>query len=406
MSHAHRPHIRLPRPGRSNPGRRARRTALIAGIAASLVTGTAACSPLYVIRAGIAEARLLASRKPIAKLVSDPATPAPLRARLELALSARRFAKDSLGLRVGKSYTTYARVNSDTLMLVLSAARKDRFQQLTWWFPIVGRVPYKGYFDKAKALQVAAGLERKGYDAYVRPTTAFSTLGWFSDPLLSTIVDYGDPSLVETIIHELTHNTLYLPSQAAFNESLAEFVGNNGAIDYFCQRANAAGDDGRADGAGAADSASADATYCAEAREDWHDELIFGGFLEDLVHRLEHLYADTALGEATILKRRQVIFDAAKQRFRTEVQPQFKRIDYESFLTMPLNNATLIARRLYYDRLERFEAAYHREHDDLRATVAAIVAAAKADPHHPYAALETVGRKGAPAPAPVTHPRD
>ncbi len=332
---------------------------------------------MYVVRAGLAEARLLSRREPIAALVADASTPPALRAKLELAQDARTYARERLHLDVGDSYTTYARVDSDTLMLVLSAARKDRFQQVTWWFPIVGRVPYRGYFDKEKALEKAADLEREGYDAYVRPTSAFSTLGWFSDPLLSTIVAYDTVSLFSTVVHELTHNTIYLPSEAGFNESFANFVGDHAAIDYFC----------RLDGE--------DSRRCRFGRSLWHDELVFGAFMEDLVRRLEALYGDPSLGRAEILRRRAAVFEEAKRRFRDEVQPRFEVATYQSFLTMPLNNATLIARRLYYDRLEAFEAALGRMRDDLPATVAAIVRAAKAQPDDPYGALQRVGAPAA-----------
>ncbi len=356
--------------GSGRPGVRPMVVALVTALLSALL---GACSPVYVIRAGIAEAKLLSRRESIADLLERRSTPPPMRRKLELVQDARTFAKQRLGLDVGDSYTTYATVESDTLMLVLSAARKDRFQQVTWWFPIVGRVPYKGYFEQDRALDAARDLERRGYDAYVRPTSAFSTLGWFSDPLLSTVLAYPDVDLVSTVVHELTHNTIYIASQAGFNESFANFVGQHGAIDYFCTL----------DGG--------DAERCLRARQEWHDDLIFGSFMEDLVHRLEALYRQTDLGRAEILRRRQAIFDDAKRRFQQKVQPQFELITYQSFLTMPLNNATLIARRLYYDRLEVFEAAYHRMHDDLPATIRSIVVAAKAHGDEPYAAVAAIG---------------
>ena len=129
----------------------------------------------YLARAGWEEGKILARRKPITQLVASPGTDARTRAKLELVLDARRFAADSLGLKVNQSFTTYSRLDADTLVLVVSAAYRDRLSMYTWWFPIVGRVPYKGYFDFGDAHATARDLERSGFDAYVRPASAFST---------------------------------------------------------------------------------------------------------------------------------------------------------------------------------------------------------------------------------------
>src|SRR5690606_29809700 len=108
------------------------------------------------------------------------------------------------------------------------------FEPYTWWFPIVGRVPYKGFFDFDEAHEQARRLDARGYDTYVRPSAAFSTLGWFNDPVLNTVLRYSDVDLVQTVIHELTHNTIYIAGQAGFNESFATFVGDRGAAAFFC----------------------------------------------------------------------------------------------------------------------------------------------------------------------------
>src|SRR5690606_17721991 len=111
----------------------------------------------------------------------------------------------------------------------------------------------------------------------------FSTLGWFNDPLLNTVLRYGDVSLANTVIHELLHNSIYLPGQAGFNESYANFVGDRGAIAFFCTR------DGD------------DAATCRQAHDAWHDNLLYGAFLSDLVQRLEAIYDRTELGRERIL---------------------------------------------------------------------------------------------------------
>ena len=230
------------------------------------------CSPFFILRAGYEEAKILSRRQSISRLVEDPRTEPTRRAKLALVLRVRDFAADSLGLDAGRSYTTFSQLDSDTLALVLSAARKDRFEAYTWWFPIVGRVPYRAFFSESGAAEAVRDLEGKGYDAYVRPTAAFSTLGWFADPLVSPLLRYDSISLANTVVHELLHNTIYLSGQAVFNESLATFVGARGAIEFFCL-------------------VEPDPRLCATARGAWRDELLFGRYLTELVEELDFLYA-------------------------------------------------------------------------------------------------------------------
>ena len=118
-------------------------------------------------------------------------------------------------------------------MLVLSAAYRDRLEAYRWWFPIVGRLPYKGFFKRDDALGRRDDFAARGFDTYLRPASAFSTLGWFNDPLLSTTVRADTALLVNTVIHELSHNTLFVAGNAEFSESFASFIGARGAEAFF-----------------------------------------------------------------------------------------------------------------------------------------------------------------------------
>jgi len=343
---------------------------------AALLTVALTCSPAYVIRAGIEEGRILSRRRPIAQVVADPATPEAERAKLRLVLQARTYAGRVLGLAVGDSYTTYSWVDSDTLLLVVSAAQRDRFEPHTWWFPIVGHVPYKGFFDFDAAHREAAKLETRGFDTYVRPSPAFSTLGFFNDPVLNTVLRAGDLGLVSTVIHELLHNTLFIPGQVAFNESFASFVGDRGAIAFFCAR------DGD------------DAPSCLAAQDEWSDNLAFGAFITTLVDDLERLYARTDLDRDQKIAQRDDVFTAARERFRRDVEPQLRTRALRGFDRRPLNNATLIGIRLYYRNLDRFEEAFQRTDGDLVASIHAIHDAVR-DATDPFAALEGyIGGRG------------
>lgn len=329
---------------------------------ASLLPG---CSPVYVLKAGVQQARILAARTPISEVLADPATDDDTRGKLLLVMEAREWAAEELGLEVGRSYTTFVRLPSDTLSHILSAAHRDRFAARTWWFPIVGRMPYKGYFRLSDAEAAARRLEADGFDTWIRPTSAYSTLGWFADPVMSTFLRYDTVSLVETLFHEIAHQHLFVPGQGRFNESFATWVGNAAAIRFFCGR----------EGGGE------DTVWCTRARERWEDALDFSVFLDGLVDELTALYADPTLDREEKLDRREEIFMAALERFRTEVQPRFRASSYASFLTTPLNNATLLSRMLYYHRLPDFQALEDAHGGDLMAAVEALrEASGRGDP--------------------------
>jgi len=259
-------------PARAARGRRLR--VAVGAIVLACLVATGCRTIGYVARGGLAEARILWRRQPIAELLAQPDLDPQLRDRLELVERVRAYAGNDLGLRVGESYTTFADVDGEAVVWVLSAARRDELEAYTWWWPVVGRVPYQGYFEREDADAAASGLGAQGYDTDVRSASAFSTLGWFADPLLSTTARYGPVSLTETVIHELFHATLYVPSHVDFNESAASFVGHRGAMAFFC------------DGPGR------DATRCTEARRRWAYTLAHGRFLERYVTRLRALYAE------------------------------------------------------------------------------------------------------------------
>lgn len=339
-----------------------------------LLAMLSACSPGYYLRAAWEQTKILNRRHPIASIVADTATDWETRNKLLLVLQARQFAADSLKLNAGDSYTLFARAESDTLVMVLSAAYKDRFAPHTWRFPIVGRVPYKGFFELRDAQKEQRKLEARGFDTYLRPSAAYSTLGWFNDPLLSTLLRYDEISLANTVIHELFHNTFYAPGQAVFNESLANFVGGRGAIEFFCGR----------DGP--------DAATCRTATGAWDDDVTFGVFLKGLVDDLETLYARPDLSREDKLRERERIFSDAQARFAAEVRPRLKVDTFAGFTRDPLNNATLISRRIYYDRLDLFERVYQSRGGDFRRAMDDIVAAARTNKDDPYGAVEALLR--------------
>lgn len=305
----------------------------------------------YIARAGIEEARLLLKRRSIQKLLADSATPAPLRQRFALVLAARSFAADSLGLAAGKTYTTYVDVGRDTLLLVLSASRRDKLREFTWRYPIVGIVPYKGFFKASRARREAQQLEEQGLDVFLRPSGAFSTLGYLSDPLFSTALSRDTMELVATVIHELAHNTLYVKSQTPFNESFASFVGYRGAEAFFRSRG--------------------DTLDARRAAARWRDERTLDVFYSELARRLDSAYAETLTPER-LEQVRATFFGWAREQFRGAVGQSLETYDWRYFAQAPLNNAVVVAERLYRMDLNLFDEVYLQNNANIAETVRAI----------------------------------
>lgn len=329
----------------------------------------------YLARAGVEEARILLKRRAIATLIADSTVPAALRQRLRLVVAARAYAADSLHLSVGETYTTYADVGRDTLLLVLSGARRDRLRAFTWTYPIVGVVPYKGFFGASRARAAAAELERSGYDAYLRPAGAFSTLGYFSDPLFSTAVDRDTMELVATVIHELAHNTLYVKSQTPFNESFASFVGYRGAEAFFRSRGDTA--DSR------------------RAAARWGDERTLDVFWAELARRLDSAYAESSSPPA-VDAARTALFGWAHEQLTGPVGQSLETYDWRWFAQAPLNNAVVLAQRIYRQNLNLFDELYAESGGSMPETIRAIQLRVFTQPDgDPYRALYS--RAGGPS---------
>ena len=347
--------------------RHAKLTALI-GIA---VLGLLLMTPTgcYLSRAGWEEVKILKGRRPIAGLVIDPAVDSATRVKLRLVLDARKFAGDSLNLRTRESFTTFSQLESDTLVLVLSAAYRDKLEAYTWWFPIVGKVPYKGYFDFSQARRDARQLVGRGFDVYLRPSAAFSTLGFFNDPLLSTSLREDTLDLANTVIHELTHNTFYAPGEAEFNESFANFVGARGAARLFRARGHEK------------------AAQEIEAR--WKDEKLLGGFWGRLHHTLDSAYAVHPNDREARLRARDTVYQRARVALVFDLGPKLHTIGPRYVERVRLDNAALLARRVYLTDLELFDQVLAKEGGNLTAAIEKIIALAKSNAEEPYAAVRS-----------------
>ncbi|HEX2723712.1 MAG TPA: aminopeptidase [Gemmatimonadaceae bacterium] len=339
------------------------------GLGAAVIVLILALSPTgcYLSRGAWEEGKILARRKPIATIVADRRTDPLTRRKLEIVLAARQYAKDSIGLMTEESFTTYSKLDRDTLVLVLSAAYRDRLEPYTWWFPIVGRVPYKGFFDFDEARNAARRFEEDGFDVVLRPSAAFSTLGFFDDPLTSTTLVRDSLDLANTVIHEVTHNTFYAPGQAVFNESFANFVGARGAAAFFRTRGQPA------------------AALRVDA--EWADEKLLGDFWTHLARSLDSAYAMHPDSREARIAARDTVYSKARRTLVTEIGPRLMTIGPFYVQRVTLNNAALLARRVYAKDLDLFDAVYEREGHNLRHAIGRVITLARSDKKNPYGAL-------------------
>lgn len=192
-------------------------------------------SPLYYAQAVNGEFEMLAKRRPIEEVLADPATPLETKRQLELVLRLRDFATRALLLPDNRSFRTYADLARPYVVWDVLATPELSLKPRQWCFIVAGCVPYRGYFTRAAADQFAAKLTQKGYDVYVGGVPAYSTLGWFNDPVLNTFIHRSEADLAGLLFHELAHQKLYVRGDTAFNESFATAVELEGIRRWFQQ---------------------------------------------------------------------------------------------------------------------------------------------------------------------------
>jgi len=322
--------------------------------AAFLLAVCTMCSGCYTLKQGVTMLGYLNQSVPLEKIAAEEASPeVPDGGEFVRQVhDIRRFASKDLGLSMTKNYTRYVQLDRDYLAAVVSASAKDSFNRHEWHFPVVGVMPYKGFFDVEDARKERKKLEKKDLDVWIRPVEAFSTLGWFKDPLYSYMRDYPPARLADLIIHESLHATVFVKGQVQFNEELAEFIGSEGARLYMETRYGA-------------DSAEYRAMFALEA-----DQKTFVTFIQALIAELDALYA-SGLDREEILTKKEAIITAAQERFTAEYDRLFSSAHYRGFAELPVNNAYLELYRLYHAEDNFFADLYERSGRNLHAFIAA-----------------------------------
>lgn len=299
--------------------------------------------------------QVLAGREPIAEILANPATDATLKTRLTGVQAARRFAVTALALPDNGSYTEYTALDRPYVLWNVFAAPELSLQPVTHCFPIAGCVAYRGYYREALANAQAESLQAEGFETFVGGVSAYSTLGWFDDPLLSSMLVWDDERLAATLFHELAHEVAYVGGDTAFNESYGKFVELEGLRQWREAR-------------GLPVALPADLAFET-------------AFIERLLaarNALETLYASPLSDDAKRSGKAE-IFAELKADMEQRVAAAHAGPGYLRFLATGMNNAKLLPFGLYHQWRPAFEALYELEGRDWPRFHAAVKALAKLD---------------------------
>lgn len=295
------------------------------------------CQIPYLINNSYQQARLLNSRVSVDKVLADPKVDAEVKRKLILAQDALKFGVEKLGLAPHKNYRTYVDLGRPYVTWIVQVAPAYEIKPHLWWFPIVGSLPYKGFFDEQGAKDEAAKFDVSKFDKAVRGVSAYSTLGWFHDPILSSMLRYEDDDLVNVILHESVHATVFISGHADFNERMANFFGNLGTQLFYESREGA------------------ESKTAKRVQLENDDHLIFSEWITKKVAELNEFYKthQTPAEKTEKLK-------AVQQEFSEKLLPQFKTAALNGFAKQNLNNAVLLNYTTYDQDLSEFSELYKK----------------------------------------------
>jgi len=325
------------------------KTGLLLVLLLLLSLNLSGCRLTYLLHAAAGQAKLLSGAVPMEDGLQDATLSDQKKDRLRLVPHIKAFGERTLGLKETKNYEKIYLASSRPPVYVISACPKDRLAPVTWWFPIVGRMPYLGFFDLETARAEKDKLLAKDLDVSLGAAEAYSTLGWFRDPVTLNMIDDSTLDLVETILHEMTHTTLYVKGQGLFNESVAMLVGKIGAL-LFLEDFYGPGH-----------------PLTLEARDSIEDERLFASYIDALLEKLDSLYR-TPIPFQTKLKQREKIFSETLDEFR-RLRPKLKTDRFTGFGLVPLNNAYLLTIGLYHRHFHLFEELFLEKGHDLKKTL-------------------------------------
>ncbi|MDY6979618.1 MAG: aminopeptidase [Pseudomonadota bacterium] len=330
-----------------------------------VLTALSGCSSLsYYLDAVNGHAEILNQTRPVSEVIADPDTNAEVRAALQDIQRARQFAVDALQLPANDSYRYYADIGREYAVWNVIATPELSVEPRQWCFLFAGCLNYRGYFSEQQANDYA--LQQEGYDTYVAGARAYSTLGWFDDPLLNTMLLRNEARRIGIVFHELAHQKLYLADDPAFNESFAVFIEQEGVRRWFATR----------------ERTQAYARYhqTVDRRRQFHALLL------NTRQRLKQLYSSDQ-SEAVKRATKQQYFAQLKQAYQTLKRQWGSYAGYDKWMQQPLNNAHLALIATYREQVVGFEQLLDSLDGDLRAFYQAVEELARLSPEQRKKAL-------------------
>ena len=300
-----------------------------------------ACGDLsYLWHAGQGHLTLMNKRIPLDTALGSKDLSLKAKEKLKLVPEIKAFAKNQLKMDIDDDiYSSYIDLGRPYVSWLLRVSSAYELKPYFWSFPVVGRVPYKGFFNKELALSEARSFPKEKYDTYVRGVSAYSTLGWFEDAILSSMMSYSDTDFVVIIFHELAHTALFFEDHVNFNERFAEFIGRKAAILFFLEKEGEA------------------SPSVQKLKAQWEDELLFSSFMAREYESLNSWYKENK-GHITPQQKEERI-RALQTQFAGQIQPLLKSERYDYFPRAQLNNAILLSYRSYNYNMEEFEKLFN-----------------------------------------------
>jgi predicted aminopeptidase len=313
----------------------------------------------YLVKQGGYLLRDGSGARPVDRLLKTSSTPADTRDFLLLVQEIKTFAFREVGLRDNGNYSRYKELSRDHLVDVVSACDAASFAPYMWKYPFLGKLPYKGFYEKPDADAEAARLKKEGWDVITRPVDAFSTLGFTKDPLYSFMKKYPPFELASLIIHEQTHATLFVKGQPQFNEELAVFVGDEGALQWMGQKYGPRSKE------------------FLDAVDQQADSALFIGLLRGLSDELNAVYKGPQSREEKLSRKAQIINDF-QNRLGGERAARFRTEGYRDLGKLRLNNAYLSLYSLYTDDVPLLRSYWEKRcASDLRTFMQAAITLSK-----------------------------
>ncbi len=305
------------------------------------------CSHIrYLWQAGMGQWSIYNHERPIEEAISDPRTPEKIREQLQWIGEIKKFVETELGVKATSNYTTYSDIKRPYVVWSLTSAQKYELKLNSWSFPIVGSFPYLGFFNKEMAEEWQKKEIEKGMDTSLRGVTAYSTIGYLRDPILSSMLTKKKADLVNLIFHETTHSQVYIKGEGAFNEQIASYIGDYGER-YWIEK-----------------------TFGLESAEykNWTEERkdrrLFGKKMVEFAERLKTLFTQIVNDSEEIKnKKKSKMYQEFQNELLDEKKSPFLTSGWKKYISSRFvpefnNNALLLAHLTYEDNQEVFDYLY------------------------------------------------